>query len=34
MRQQPPDPIVAMLVLTGLAIGLVMFVQLITGGLR
>jgi hypothetical protein len=35
MRQQPPDPaIAAMLVLTGLAIGILMFVQLITGGLR
>jgi hypothetical protein len=35
MRQQPPDPaIAAMLVLTGIAIGLVMFVQFITQALR
>jgi hypothetical protein len=35
MKEQPPDPaIAAMLVLTAIAIGLVMFVQFITGGLR
>jgi hypothetical protein len=35
MKEQPPDPaIAAMLVLTGLAIGIVMFVQFITGALR
>jgi hypothetical protein len=35
MRQQPPDPaIAAMLVLTAIAIGIVMFVQFITGALR
>jgi hypothetical protein len=35
MRQQPPEhAVAAMLVLTGIAIGLVLFVQFITQALR